>query len=55
MAIAANIGGWVADAMVQKGVSVTKVRKIMQSVSHSSVETLPRQRYSALHAVMTIM
>ena len=33
MAIAANIGGWVADFMVQKGVSVTKVRKIMQSVS----------------------
>ncbi|DBB14489.1 TPA: Sodium-dependent phosphate transport protein 1, chloroplastic [Trebouxia sp. C0006] len=32
MAIAANIGGWVADAMVQKGVSVTKVRKIMQSI-----------------------
>ncbi|KAL0035485.1 hypothetical protein WJX77_008313 [Trebouxia sp. C0004] len=32
MAIAANIGGWVADAMVQKGVSVTRVRKIMQSI-----------------------
>ena len=32
MAIAANVGGWVADAMVAKGVSVTKVRKIMQTV-----------------------
>ena len=32
MAIAANIGGWVADAMVTKGVSITKVRKIMQTV-----------------------
>lgn len=32
MAIAANIGGWVADAMVARGVTVTRVRKIMQSV-----------------------
>ena len=40
MAIAANIGGWVADAMVQKGVSVTRVRKIMQTVGYSSVEIL---------------
>ena len=50
MAIAANIGGWVADAMVQKGVSVTRVRKIMQSVSHSPVNHSPvrtpsRHRY----------
>ena len=33
MALAANVGGWIADAMVQKGVSVTRTRKIMQSVS----------------------
>lgn len=32
MAIAANIGGWVADAMVARGVTVTRVRKIMQSI-----------------------
>ena len=32
MAIAANVGGWVADAMVAKGVTVTRVRKIMQTV-----------------------
>lgn len=32
MAIAANVGGWVADAMVARGVTVTRVRKIMQSV-----------------------
>lgn len=33
MALAANVGGWVADFMVSRGISVTKVRKIMQSVS----------------------
>ncbi|KAL3137321.1 putative anion transporter 4, chloroplastic [Trebouxia sp. C0010 RCD-2024] len=32
MAIAANVGGWVADAMVARGVTVTRVRKIMQSI-----------------------
>lgn len=32
MALAANVGGWIADAMVQKGVSVTRTRKIMQSI-----------------------
>ena len=32
MALAANVGGWVADSMVARGISVTRVRKIMQSV-----------------------
>ncbi|KAL5727401.1 putative anion transporter 4 [Ranunculus cassubicifolius] len=32
MAIFANIGGWIADTLVSKGVSVTNVRKIMQSI-----------------------
>ena len=32
MALAANVGGWVADSMVARGMSVTRVRKIMQSV-----------------------
>ncbi|KAH7302598.1 hypothetical protein KP509_23G079200 [Ceratopteris richardii] len=32
MAIAANLGGWIADTLVSKGVSVTNVRKLMQSV-----------------------
>ncbi|TVU34077.1 hypothetical protein EJB05_15903 [Eragrostis curvula] len=32
MAIFANIGGWIADTLVQRGVSVTNVRKIMQSI-----------------------
>ena len=34
MAIFANVGGWIADTMIHKGVSVTRVRKIMQSVSN---------------------
>ena len=33
MALSANVGGWIADTMVEKGVSVTAVRKIMQTVS----------------------
>ncbi|KAG2380325.1 Ascorbate transporter [Vigna angularis] len=32
MAIFANIGGWIADTLVSKGLSITSVRKIMQSV-----------------------
>lgn len=32
MAVFANVGGWLADTMVSKGVSVTRVRKIMQTV-----------------------
>ncbi|KAI5428654.1 Ascorbate transporter [Lathyrus oleraceus] len=32
MAVFANIGGWIADTLVSKGVSVTAVRKIMQSI-----------------------
>eukprot|EP00238_Polyblepharides_amylifera_P006252 CAMPEP_0196579640 /NCGR_PEP_ID=MMETSP1081-20130531/23921_1 /TAXON_ID=36882 /ORGANISM="Pyramimonas amylifera, Strain CCMP720" /LENGTH=390 /DNA_ID=CAMNT_0041899281 /DNA_START=732 /DNA_END=1904 /DNA_ORIENTATION=+ len=32
MAITANFGGFLADKLVEKGVSVTKVRKIMQTI-----------------------
>lgn len=32
MAVFANIGGWIADTLVSKGVSITNVRKIMQSI-----------------------
>ncbi|CAI9101864.1 OLC1v1000007C1 [Oldenlandia corymbosa var. corymbosa] len=32
MAFFANIGGWIADTLVSKGLSVTSVRKIMQSI-----------------------
>ncbi|KAG5036981.1 hypothetical protein JHK86_017821 [Glycine max] len=32
MAIFANIGGWIADTLVSKGLSITSVRKIMQSI-----------------------
>ncbi|GMH22460.1 hypothetical protein Nepgr_024303 [Nepenthes gracilis] len=32
MAVFANIGGWIADTLVTRGLSVTSVRKIMQSI-----------------------
>jgi ACS family sodium-dependent inorganic phosphate cotransporter len=32
MAIFANIGGWIADTLVGRGVSITNVRKVNSSV-----------------------
>lgn len=32
MAVSANVGGWIADTLVDKGWSVTLVRKVMQTV-----------------------
>ncbi|KNA19469.1 hypothetical protein SOVF_061400 [Spinacia oleracea] len=32
MAVFANIGGWIADTLITRGLSVTSVRKIMQTV-----------------------
>ncbi len=32
MAVAANVGGWIADTLVAKGWSVTTVRKLMQTL-----------------------
>ncbi|KAI3800533.1 hypothetical protein L1987_28624 [Smallanthus sonchifolius] len=32
MAVFANIGGWIADTLVSRGLSITNVRKIMQSI-----------------------
>ncbi|XP_068640353.1 ascorbate transporter, chloroplastic-like [Aristolochia californica] len=32
MAVFANLGGWIADTLVSKGLSITTVRKIMQSI-----------------------
>lgn len=32
MALSANLGGWIADTLVSKGVSITTVRKVMQSI-----------------------
>ena len=33
MAVTSNVGGWIADSMVTRGVSITTVRKVMQTVS----------------------
>lgn len=30
--VAANVGGWIADSLVERGWSVTTVRKVMQTV-----------------------
>ena len=30
MALSANLGGWIADSLISKGVSVTTVRKVIQ-------------------------
>jgi len=32
MAITANFGGWLADSLVSNGMSVTRVRKLMQTI-----------------------
>ncbi|KAL0712391.1 hypothetical protein Bca4012_019369 [Brassica carinata] len=32
MAVLANVGGWIADTLVSRGLSITSVRKIMQSI-----------------------
>ncbi|CAI5474888.1 unnamed protein product [Closterium sp. Yama58-4] len=32
MAIASNVGGWIADTLIARGLSVTLVRKVMQSI-----------------------
>eukprot|EP00250_Pteridium_aquilinum_P019249 c24363_g1_i1 orf=303-2168(+) len=32
MALSANLGGWIADTLVSRGVSVTVVRKVMQTL-----------------------
>lgn len=32
MAVSANVGGWIADTLVRRGISVTVVRKIMQTI-----------------------
>lgn len=32
MAVFANIGGWIADTLISKGLSITTVRKVMQSI-----------------------
>ena len=32
MAVSANVGGWIADTLVERGASVTTVRKVMQTL-----------------------
>ena len=32
MAVSANIGGWIADGLIERGWTVTRVRKVMQTI-----------------------
>lgn len=52
MAVFANIGGWIADTLITKGLSVTSVRKIMQTIGFMgpalSLSLLSRARTPAL-------
>ncbi len=41
MAVTSNLGGWIADTLVTRGVSVTRVRKIMQSVRPGKATSKP--------------
>ena len=48
MAISANLGGWIADTLVERGASVTTVRKVMQvqlRYSWDQVQILQYWRY----------
>ena len=47
MAIAANIGGWLADSLVPR-IGVTKVRKLMQTVSPPPRAAIPRMTEACL-------
>jgi nitrate/nitrite transporter NarK len=35
MALSANLGGWIADTLITRGMDITRVRKVMQTVSLS--------------------
>ncbi|KAL2892190.1 Ascorbate transporter chloroplastic [Bienertia sinuspersici] len=52
MAVFANIGGWIADTLISRGLSVTSVRKIMQTIGFLgpavSLSVLSRVRTPAL-------
>jgi MFS transporter, ACS family, solute carrier family 17 (sodium-dependent inorganic phosphate cotransporter), other len=50
MAVAANVGGWLADTLVSRGVSVTTVRKTMQTLGFLG----PAFFLSQLPAVTTV-
>ncbi|KAG1670523.1 hypothetical protein FOA52_015388 [Chlamydomonas sp. UWO 241] len=58
MAIMANVGGWIADTMVERGWSVTHVRKIMQTIGFMGPAVCLSQLANvttAPHAVLCMM
>ncbi|KAL5080840.1 hypothetical protein RYX36_009261 [Vicia faba] len=55
MAISANFGGWIADTLVTRGVSVTTVRKIMQTVGFLGPAFFLTQLSHIHSPVMTVL
>ena len=47
MAVTSNVGGWIADTLVTRGFSVTRVRKIMQTVRFATAEQRQPKRGAA--------
>ena len=38
MAVFANIGGWIADTLVEKGLSITTVQKVSKNLNCDEIE-----------------
>ena len=49
MAISANVGGWIADTLVERGASVTTVRKVMQVMRERDIHVPSIFRIHILH------
>lgn len=55
MAIMANVGGWIADALVSRGVSRTLVRKSMQTIGFMGPAIFLSQLQHVTSPVMAIL
>jgi len=55
MAIMANVGGWIADAMVSRGVQRTFVRKLMQTIGFLGPAIFLSQLQHVTSPVMAIL
>eukprot|EP00892_Ulva_mutabilis_P007554 jgi/Ulvmu1/5170/UM021_0187.1 len=55
MAVMANVGGWIADAMVSRGVRRTIVRKLMQTIGFMGPAIFLTQLQHVTNPVMAIL
>lgn len=53
MAFSANLGGWIADTLVSKGLSVTTVRKVFVSFLYCNYDT--NGRVEGLNALILLL